>query len=249
MNVYIYTLEHPITKEIRYVGKTKNPKMRFQNHMNKGHNKTSHKTNWIESLKKEGLRPIMRVLDEVPNEEWKYWEKFWIAVCTEWGFKLTNHTLGGEGLSFANKSSFKKGNVPWNNGIANTKKCEICGTVFKSCKTAKKRTCSKKCASIVRSEATKNTQFKKGKKVWNKGTKGIKLKPDKNVYQYCPYTGNFIKKWNTAKEASLQLKINECGIGNSCRGTAKSAGEFIWKYYKKEKIEVINNVKLKIKKI
>ena len=32
--VYIYTLEHPITKEIRYVGKTKNPKMRFHNHCN-----------------------------------------------------------------------------------------------------------------------------------------------------------------------------------------------------------------------
>lgn len=171
--VYIYTLEHPLTGEVRYVGKTKNPKMRFQNHMNKGHNKTSHKTNWIESLKREGLRPIMKVLDEVSNEEWKYWEKFWIAVCTEWGFKLTNHTSGGEGLSLGNNTSFKKGDKPWNIGTANTEICEICGNNFKvwPSQSKKRRTCSHTCGSILKKKATKNTQFKKGTIPWNKGLK------------------------------------------------------------------------------
>ena len=63
------------------------------------------------------------------------------------------------------------------------------------------------------------------------------------------YTGEFIKEWKNAKEASIYLSINETGIGNCCRGTAKSAGKFIWKYYKKDKIEIMKNVKLKIKKL
>ena len=29
----------------------------------------------------------------------------------------------------------------------------------------------------------------------------------------------------------------------------KSAGGYIWKYYKQEKIEIMNNVKLKIKRV
>ena len=45
MEIYIYILQHPITKEIRYVGKTNNPKMRFQNHVNIRHNEHSHKRN------------------------------------------------------------------------------------------------------------------------------------------------------------------------------------------------------------
>ena len=84
---------------------------------------------------------------------------------------------------------------------------------------------------------------------WNKGLKGIKLKPDKNVHQYCAYTGDFIKSYNTAKIAGDTLNISIEGIGRCCRNTAKSAGGFIWRYDKKEQVEIRDNVKLKIKKI
>ena len=114
--VYIYTLEHPITKEIRYVGKTKNPKMRFHNHCNKLHNEKSHKRNWINKLKKEGLKPKMKILDEVLESEWKFWERFWINQFKQWNFNLVNHTSGGDGLTLGNETSFKKGNIPWNYG-------------------------------------------------------------------------------------------------------------------------------------
>ena len=39
------------------------------------------------------------------------------------------------------------------------------------------------------------------------------------------------------------------GIGNCCLLKDRSAGGYIWKYFKQEKIEIMNNVKLKIKKI
>jgi hypothetical protein len=34
MITYIYTLSHPITGEVKYVGKTVNPKQRKHNHSN-----------------------------------------------------------------------------------------------------------------------------------------------------------------------------------------------------------------------
>ena len=50
--VFIYELIDPKTNETRYVGKSVDP----QGRLNKGHlgdNKTSHKRNWIKSLKEE----------------------------------------------------------------------------------------------------------------------------------------------------------------------------------------------------
>lgn len=111
--VFIYTLSHPITKEIRYVGKTKNLKERFHNHCNKLHNENTHKRNWIESLRRQNLKPLMSVIDEVPILEWKYWEKFWIKYLKCFGCDLVNHTSGGEGLTLGNQTSFKKGHKSW----------------------------------------------------------------------------------------------------------------------------------------
>jgi hypothetical protein len=44
--------------------------------------------------------------------------------------------------------------------------------------------------------------------------------------------GNLIKRWNTAKEASIALNIASNLIGRCCKGKKKSAGGFIWKYEK-----------------
>jgi len=43
--VYIYTLEDPISEEIRYVGKANNPINRFKNHLNSARDKNTHKRN------------------------------------------------------------------------------------------------------------------------------------------------------------------------------------------------------------
>ena len=47
----------------------------------------------------------------------------------------------------------------------------------------------------------------------------------------------------------ISFNINAASIVHCCRLKSKSAGKFIWRYTKKEKIEIMNNVKLKIKKI
>lgn len=95
--VFIYTLEHPETGEIRYVGKTNNLASRLSGHINESRCALNHKAHWISSLKKQGLVPIMNVLDEVPEEEWKFWEIHWISAAKAWGFGLCNADGGGHG--------------------------------------------------------------------------------------------------------------------------------------------------------
>jgi hypothetical protein len=38
------------------------------------------------------------IIDEVEDDECKYWEKFWIAQYKNWGFKLINKNKGGGGV-------------------------------------------------------------------------------------------------------------------------------------------------------
>lgn len=121
MKTYIYILIDPETTQVRYVGKANNPKERYRNHKNRCRDKNTHKRNWINKLRLKGLYPEIEIIDNVNLVEWKYWEKFWIQYFKYIGCKLTNHCIGGEGLSFGNQTSFKKGNKPWNTGKHHSK--------------------------------------------------------------------------------------------------------------------------------
>jgi hypothetical protein len=52
----------------------------------------------------------------------------------------------------------------------------------------------------------------------------------KKVIQY-DLEGNFIRIWNSMKEACKILKINSSDLTNSCQGKQKSAKKFQWRYY------------------
>lgn len=105
----IYVLIDPRTNMIRYVGKANNVTQRYQAHLNRARKHQIHKKNWIEQLKREGLKPIIEVIDVVPIADWIFWETYWISQVKTWGFDLINYTSGGDGCTFGNQTSFKKG--------------------------------------------------------------------------------------------------------------------------------------------
>lgn len=233
MKVLIYTLEDPITNEIRYIGKTKNPKMRFQNHMNKKHNEKSHKTNWIESLKKNGLKPLMVILDEVEEDNWIYWERFWIQQFKVWGFNLVNHTSGGDGLTFENQTSFKKGNSSWNKGtgVVFDYVCKICSKNYKSSFNNRKF-CSNECHGLFNSITPNSGVFNDNHIPWNKGKSGYRLNGLKKAIPVLQFDldGNFIKEFYSCKDASNEMGCIEENIRRACVGKSKTAMKFKWKY-------------------
>lgn len=94
--VKIYTLKHPDTLEVRYVGKTvRSLSRRLGNHIDNAkrskHNK--HLSNWILNILSNGKRPIIELIEEVDNSVWQEREKYWITQYPN----LINLTEGGDG--------------------------------------------------------------------------------------------------------------------------------------------------------
>lgn len=102
MKVYIYTLSDPITNEVRYVGKSVNPKKRLDNHLYI--KKKQHCSCWIQSLKIKGLKPIFSIIETTDKENWISREQYWIVYYKEQGAALTNHSIGGEGQTGTKQS-------------------------------------------------------------------------------------------------------------------------------------------------
>lgn len=58
--------------------------------------------------------------------------------------------------------------------------------------------------------------------------------------------GEFIKNWCSAKQASVELNINNGDITHCCKGKCNSAGKYRWKYlsdYINEQINYLNELK------
>lgn len=102
--VFIYTLRHPITKEIRYIGKTvKSLQKRLNNHIFESKELKCHRHKWVNSILQIGLKPEIELIDIVKIDNWQFWESYWIEQFKYWGFNLVNGTAGGDGCDWTNK--------------------------------------------------------------------------------------------------------------------------------------------------
>jgi group I intron endonuclease len=90
--IYIYSLIDPQTNEVRYIGKSINPKRRYYEHIKYVNNNNSHKSNWIKKILSQGLKPRLEIIEECDLGNWETREKYWISQY----FNLTNGTDGGE---------------------------------------------------------------------------------------------------------------------------------------------------------
>jgi len=98
--VYIYTLSHPVTGEVGYVGKTvKKLYARLSAHVSNCQNSKTHVGRWINKLVSIGLYPKIEVVELSNERDWSDSEKYWIEQFRQWGFSLTNICSGGKGTS------------------------------------------------------------------------------------------------------------------------------------------------------
>lgn len=94
---YIYALLDPETGAVRYIGQSIRPLERLKNHINEQSN--CHRSHWLQSLKRKGLKPELRILESVAGEwPWQEAERYWIARGRREGWPLTNNTTGGDGV-------------------------------------------------------------------------------------------------------------------------------------------------------
>lgn len=244
----IYVLIDPRDGKVRYVGKANNVTQRYQAHLNRARKHQTHKKNWVMQLKKEGLKPIMEVIDIVSIDEWQYWEIYWISQMKQWGFDLVNYTNGGDGCSFANQTSFKKGeggkSVVGYNELG--EKCFEFRTATEASKYLKVNKSNIPCACKpdCRSKTVKGYAWfyeedliklnsddiiseikKKFTKVkllnsgnFKKGQEGTRSK----VVEMYDLNWNFIKEFKSAKEAGEHIGVTGGAIQHACIKSKKS---------------------------
>jgi predicted GIY-YIG superfamily endonuclease len=245
---FIYALKDPTTNEIRYIGKANDPNERYKNHINKYGDKNTHKRNWLNKLREEKLKPILEILEEVSIDNWVEFEKSYIKKYLDAGCKLLNYTDGGDGATFANSGSFKKGE-----GGKKVVMLDKDGNYIKTFNMIKDAEDELGTTSSVSAILTKNQKTSKGftflyendyKKMTDDDIiKHIELsKPtilttnktsykEVEIYQY-DLNMNFIKKWKSLAEASKTLNINKSTICMCAKLKGKTAGGYIWKYKK-----------------
>lgn len=96
---HIYALVDPRTGFVRYVGKTiKTIAERLATHICLARRTHTHSARWICGILDAGLKPEAIHIETV-TDDWREAEQYWIAQFRSFGFPLTNHTSGGDGLS------------------------------------------------------------------------------------------------------------------------------------------------------
>jgi predicted GIY-YIG superfamily endonuclease len=80
--VYIYVLRDPRNNTVRYVGKTKHPKQRANGHKYAGFPSWRGGL-WQREMKKDGVKPILQVIEECSEADGAAREKYWIKKLSE----------------------------------------------------------------------------------------------------------------------------------------------------------------------
>lgn len=88
---YIYVLRDPDSGLVRYVGKTRDPAARLDQHRGCSDKTKCHRTRWLARLRREGKAPTMEVVEVVPHGgDWSGAERDWIDRGLALGWPLTN---------------------------------------------------------------------------------------------------------------------------------------------------------------
>lgn len=207
-NVYIYALICPKTKHIRYVGKSVEPYKRYLNHLTE--NSKTHKNNWLKSLNDD--KPEFMILDICNEEDWIFWEQYWISQCKTWGYNLTNMTIGGDGSSGMKLSEDHKLRIS-KSLIGHEVSLETRSKISKSNKGVKK--------SLTHIENLKLAHKGKAPKT--------KKRFVRKIEQY--ENDKLIKIWDSIKEASKYYNVNPSSISHCCAGRKKTIKGYTWKYF------------------
>lgn len=90
----IYGLHDPETGELRYIGKANDPAKRLKSHVRDARRRNTPLYSWIRKLAASGLLPEMRVMSEVPEQDWPQEERRLIALHKS--RRLLNVAEGGD---------------------------------------------------------------------------------------------------------------------------------------------------------
>lgn len=247
VKVYVYVLIDPFTDAIRYVGVTRRSlETRLQDHIKGSNYASTHKDSWILSLKSKNSIPIIKELEVCTEYNWQEREQYYISLARNFGFKLCNHTAGGDAVWVESKIVYQydlKGNfITEYIGIENAAK-EV----------------NVDSSNISRAANTDGINRTSGSYQWryaedvgySKNCIGVPLLDTirgKALYKYnCK--GEFIAEYDNAVQAASVINGNACSIGGAAnikkpRYSRVTSSGYQWRYaedvcYSKASIGVV----------
>lgn len=247
----IYSLKHPITLEIRYIGVTvKNPKERLYQHKYAALKKNSptHVAKWLRKLYSEGLSPVVNLIEICGKENWEEREKYWIAQFSN----LTNINEGGSGVVVDRDIDGKQRTINAHKKpvVLLTKSFEFikefdsgteCANYLNVTTTSVSNMISKRSFTVTGYVVLSKEEYDLGN--YNKVYKGS----HKTTYQY-NLDGELIAEFQSIAKAWHSVKPSkyESGIHMAIR-YKHSCGDFFWSIEKVTDFSVYRKVK-KIKR-
>ena len=235
--VFIYTISEG-NENIRYVGKTINPKQRFKNHIYKSKilKDNNLKNKWIAELLKKNNNPKFEIIDIIDHHEWKFWEDFYINLFRSWGFDLLN------------VMRYKNLSAVWYKKLAPIKILQYNkeGNFIKQWKSISQASKILKInEGSIQSVIHNIDQYTAGGFLWRKKENdNFPLKIDaykrtavnkRKILQY-DLDGNFIQEWDSLSLVKLTLKkISIPHISSACKNKKKhQTGGYMWRYKKSD---------------
>lgn len=215
-----YTLIDTKDFDIFYVGKSSLDRLndRKSEHIYSSKNKKNYRSNKIRKLLKEGFNfHIIPIKFYLTEEESYQDETNMINLYKNMGYKLCNTTEGGEGLrnpSVETRKKLAKAASKRFSGLGNPSKMPH--------------------VKKLRSEFFKknNPMLDPIKK--EKIIESIKASCAKPVLQFSK-TGDFIKEYESIREAARVLETGKEGISRCCHGKLKTSAGFVWKFSNESK--------------
>jgi hypothetical protein len=255
LNFKIYALyDENKPKEIRYIGRTKNSiEKRLYFHIKGVKYDKGYKSNWIKSvLEKGGKIKTKLLLEGLTEEEGAQKEIEFIAQYKKEGYKLTNGTNGGDGLSMPTQETIEKIRKSQTGKISKLKGRKLEDIVGQERAAVMNiQNSQRQLGKKLTSEHKKNIK-KNSAKIWlgkklpkemidkSKTNRKIAVATEefhkrRSILSSKPIVqlnnnGIFIQEWPNIKSASEFIGINRSGIGECCSGKRKSAGGYKWSY-------------------
>ena len=219
MKNFIYTLQHPETLEVKYVGKTNDIQRRYYQHTsikcltNTGSKKLAV---WILKLLKSDLKPIMSIIEEC-NFDWQSREVHWIKYYKDKGYDLCNLSTGGDGVGHTESSKSKIASSLKGRVRSQEEKDKISKAMI-----GKKRPMSGKAISEAHKKRYESAE--------ERAKQGAKLR--KSITQLS-LDGIVVARFVSMREASRVLSIDTGCISRSCKNNKPYKG-FYYTYEEAE---------------
>lgn len=108
----IYALKCPLSDEIKWVGRTKDIKRRYQAHCYNSQRENPKKIEWIKYLIFKQIKPILIILKELQlDEDSNFWENYYINFYRKTTFNYSNGSPVKRGRPLKNHGDFLYGKM------------------------------------------------------------------------------------------------------------------------------------------